>query len=361
MALRFACHLGLTLTLSASLGCSSLRPPLTAPAEGGPPWTELTSHHFILETDTDPGSADAVVAEFERMYAALAHAMHVSAGPEDAPGASPIELVLFERAKDFDEVTGHDRTTHAYFSTSSGHPTMVMSQGLLAEETRTVFLHELAHRFIRARFAGFTSVPTWLNEGLAQFYSTMRIEDDRIVVGDDLPTAAFWKQPIYSMAWHESTLQVLIPVHKAPGVRDLVDSERATFSPASEHENVSQKERERMSLYYTASWKLVHLLMNGPDPQARARFQAFLSRLAPRVDAREAFRASFGDDLSSLEAAYRPYLVTDATNRRNVPYSAATSGAPAPKATARSMNETEIHHLWQRLSSVRKAKEHHGD
>jgi hypothetical protein len=291
------------------------------------------------------------MASFERMYAALAHAMHVPPGPEDG---DLIELVLFERARDYDEVTGQDRTTKAYFSTRSGHPTVVMSQDLLPEEMRTTFLQELAYRFIRRRF---TKVPTWLKVGLAEFYSTMRIEEDRIVLGDDLPMKAFWKQPHYSMAWHGNTFQHLMPAHKAPGVRDLVDSERATFSPAADHEDVSKEEREQMTLYYAASWKLVHLLMNGPDPQARARFEAFLSALGPKVDAREAFRASFGDDLSSLEAIYRPYLTTDATSRRNIPYPAATSGGPAPRVTTRSMADGEIHTLWDRLSAVRRAKQ----
>jgi hypothetical protein len=348
---RFARLLGLALALSASLGCASMRPPLTGPAQGGPPWTEYTSPHFTLETDTDPGPANAVVADLERRYAALAHAMHVPPGQEDG---DRIELVLFERAKDYDEVTGHDRTTKAYVSIRSGHPTIVMSQDLLPEETRTTFLHELAHRFIHRRYR---SVPVWLDEGLAQFYSTMRVEEDRIVVGDDLPDKTFWKQPHFSTAWHGDSFQILLPVHKAPGLRELVDSEKTTFRPGAEHEDVSRKEREQMACHYAASWKLVHLLMNGPDAQARDRFQVFLSKLGPKVDAGSAFRASFGDDLSSLEAAYRPYLTADATNRRNIPYAAATSGAPAPKTTTRSMSDYEIHTLWGRLSAVRRAKQ----
>jgi hypothetical protein len=291
------------------------------------------------------------VAEYERMYAALAHAMHVPPGPEDG---DRIELVLFERARDYDEVTGDDRTTFGYFTTRSGHPTIVLSQSLLPEETRTHFLHELAHRFVYRRFK---RVPTWLNEGLAQFYSTMRIEEDRLVVGDDLPSAAFWRQTHYSTAWHESSIQLLIPAYKAPGVRDLVDSERATFSPAAEHEVVSRKEREEMTSYYAASWKLVHLLMNGPDAQTRARFQSFLSALGPRVDPRDAFRATFGEDLSGLEALYRPYLTAEATSRRNIPYAAATAGGAAAKVTTRSMSDGEIHTLWDQLSAVRRAKQ----
>jgi hypothetical protein len=328
-----------------------MRPPLTSPAQGGPPWTEYTSAHFDLETDTDPASANAVVANFERMYAALAHAMHVRPGPEDG---DRIDLILFERGVDYDEVTGQDRSTNAYFSMPGGRATMVMSQSLLPEETRTVFLHELAHRFNRRRFP--YAPPRWLDEGLAQFYSTMRAEEDRLVVGDDLPSAAFWRQPGYSMAWHDSTFQILMPAHKAPSLQDLVDSDQLPFSPGSEHEDVSRKEREQQAAYYTASWKLVHLLMNGPNPDLRARFQAFLSKLGPRARAGEAFRASFGDDLSSLDAAYRAYLTADGTNRRNIPYAAATSGGAPPKVTARGMSDDEIHSLWNQLSGVRRAK-----
>src|SRR5579863_1309078 len=134
----------LLATALAALGCASLRPPLTAPDQGGPPWIELTSQHFVLETDVDLPSARAVVADFEQSYAALAYVMQRP--KEEATGK--FELVLFDRDADFHEACGQDRTKGAYFTAQldadvEPHPVMVMRHELLDEETRNTFLHEL--------------------------------------------------------------------------------------------------------------------------------------------------------------------------------------------------------------------------
>ena len=92
-------------------------------------------------------------------------------------------------------MSGQDRTKGAYFSTHldadlEPHPIMVMHDELLGgEETRATFLHELAHRFIHQRFA---HLPIWLDEGLAQLYSTLRIEGGRAVFGGAAPSTDFW-------------------------------------------------------------------------------------------------------------------------------------------------------------------------
>jgi hypothetical protein len=340
------------VVLAIALGCAALRPPLTAPDKGGPPWVARTSPNFVLETDVDHHSADALIADFERTYAALAH---VTQTPESS-SSDRIELVVFERDVDFQETFGHDRTKKAYFTPKlpadfDYHPIMVMSQDLLTVETRTTFLHELTHLFLRRRLP---RIPLWLNEGLAQYYSTLRIEGDRVVLGDDLPNAVFWKQPFYSRAWHGDTFQVLVPAYKAARIRELVDAEVEGFNPSSEH--VSTEARTQMHLLYLTSWRLVHWLMNGAEAPIRARFRAYWSELGRGTNAREAFRQAFGDDLSYLEESFRPYLTADGVGRSVVPFPAKT-GPDAPQSNERPMSGDEVRALWDRLSSIRKKSE----
>src|SRR4051812_46108115 len=91
-----------------SLGCAA---PLTCPAKGGAPWTELTSAHFVLRTDTEPAEARAMVARFESLWAALAYVM------KRPPGArGKLDVVRFQRHHDFFEITGRDITARAYFA-----------------------------------------------------------------------------------------------------------------------------------------------------------------------------------------------------------------------------------------------------
>jgi hypothetical protein len=84
------------LLAAASLGCAALRAPLTCPEKGGPPWTALTSRHFVMQTDTAPEAARATLTKVEEIYSSLASVMHQ---PASEP-SSRIELVVFERSKD---------------------------------------------------------------------------------------------------------------------------------------------------------------------------------------------------------------------------------------------------------------------
>ena len=67
-----------------ALGCASLRAPLTSPEHGGPPWTEATSAHFILRTDTAPGEVQDLLTQIETLHDALAFALERPASAEVA-------------------------------------------------------------------------------------------------------------------------------------------------------------------------------------------------------------------------------------------------------------------------------------
>src|SRR6185295_12299656 len=107
--MRPARHHGVLLAACA-LGCASVQPPLTAPAHGGAPWTELTSKHYVLRTDLPPTEAREALREFERVYNLFVDV----AFPTDESRAARIGLVIFARAGDYD-VLGL-KGTNAYFS-----------------------------------------------------------------------------------------------------------------------------------------------------------------------------------------------------------------------------------------------------
>lgn len=82
---------------SLALGCAGLTPPLTPPEHGGSAWTELTSKHFVLETDLEAAEAGSTLAEPEGIYRAIDDV----AFPSESESSSPIRIVLFAREKDY--------------------------------------------------------------------------------------------------------------------------------------------------------------------------------------------------------------------------------------------------------------------
>ncbi|GAC1600514.1 MAG: hypothetical protein NVS4B10_12230 [Myxococcales bacterium] len=64
------------LVLVLSTGCASLYQ-MRLPSKGGPPWTELQSDHFTLQTDLDERAARETLLEFEnRRTGLIAAAWH---------------------------------------------------------------------------------------------------------------------------------------------------------------------------------------------------------------------------------------------------------------------------------------------
>ncbi len=95
---------------SLTLGCAGLTPPLTPPERGGAPWTELTSKHFVVDTDVDAAEAGSTLAEFEGIYGAIEDV----AFPSQTESRAPIRVVLFGREKDYRLFGAKD--TRGYFT-----------------------------------------------------------------------------------------------------------------------------------------------------------------------------------------------------------------------------------------------------
>ena len=149
----------LPLALS-SLACSAaLAPPLTPPEAGGPPWTEISSAHFVLRTDLAASEARAMVAEFEQIYATFED---VAFPFEDKP-KERTSLLIFRDEVEYNEIA--PRSTGGFYLRRSDDgdeslPAVVLF-GDLTNLTRLRFQHELTHRFVHFYYP---SAPSWLNE-----------------------------------------------------------------------------------------------------------------------------------------------------------------------------------------------------
>jgi len=173
--------------------------------------------------------------------------------------------------------------------------------------------HEYAHYLIHRNARSF--VPTWLDEGLAEFYSTF--------------------EPDYK---GQSLLG------RAPGGR--VRSLRVgTFMPL--REVVSPREMEktwrsgnRIEMFYAEAWALVHYLIVGRKGVS-ASFGTYLEALAKQPSQDAAFQAAFGVDLDGMERQLRRYVSQFAFPALMLPRVADTS----PAVGAIAMSEADVRQL----------------
>jgi hypothetical protein len=145
-----------------------------------------------------------------------------------------------------------------------------------------VLAHEGFHQFLGHELG--LEVPTWLNEGLAQYFETSYVSRGRLQTGA-------------INARRLQAAQALIRAGRAPAVADLLALDRATFYGNAQ-------------VAYPLSWALVYYLMTRDGPvYSPSRFRHFLQDLKFNHDAVDSFRRRFGRDTEEWEQDFRRFIL----------------------------------------------------
>jgi tetratricopeptide (TPR) repeat protein len=147
------------------------------------------------------------------------------------------------------------------------------------DESATVVFHEYTHLLLRNAAK---SIPVWLNEGLAEYYSTYGL--------DSGGTRAHIGRPL---AHHVELLrQRFMPLSQLIAV----DTTSALYN-----------EGARRSIFYAEAWALTHYLMI-EMPKGPAAINAYAAGIARGEQPDEAFRAAFGTGPADFELELRRYV-----------------------------------------------------
>jgi tetratricopeptide (TPR) repeat protein len=143
-------------------------------------------------------------------------------------------------------------------------------------DTPRVILHEYLHQYSAYNFP---PLPPWLDEGLAEFYSTFSATDRNAQVGRPVREHVLWLRQ-----------NKLIPLPRLFAVTQ---------------DDPEYNEEEKQGVFYAQSWALVHRLITG-KPDRRAQINDYVNRLGRGESPKEAL-AALGD-LSALEAELKAYV-----------------------------------------------------
>ncbi|HEX9104022.1 MAG TPA: hypothetical protein VF997_17545, partial [Polyangia bacterium] len=204
--------------------------------------------------------------------------------------------------------------------------------GTLVEATQRRFRHELTHRFVDHRLRW---TPPWLEEGLAEYYSTLQVQGGDAVVGT-LPNTKILRVDIHSgMSLVDAMTEDRVDLAEVPSVERLLTADFATFhDPAHE------------LAFYAGAWTFVHMMLNGPFGYA-PRFQRFLDLLAGGATPPEAWRDCFwAVPLWRLERDFRRYVTRTEMDPRALSVSVPRAKKPERE---RAMGEDEVHLMLARI------------
>jgi len=227
---------------------------LCAPCRSEGQWLRLTTPHFELFTTAGERSGRAGILYFETV-----RQFFIDSGIAANLPPERLRIVAFRGDKEFRPYAPNEVAT-AFFTHCPGRDYIVLSQlGFLYYPTA---VHEYTHFVFRQRS---TKLPVWLNEGLAELFSTLRPEGKHVLVGDAIGSH-------------------LVRLNH----NQLIDLE--TLFAAGAGSNLLN-ERSHAGLFYSESWALVHMLFT--SPAYAPRFPTFWKAIASGGDSAAAVRQAY--------------------------------------------------------------------
>jgi tetratricopeptide (TPR) repeat protein len=168
-----------------------------------------------------------------------------------------------------------NKGSFAYYQRSPERDYIVM-QDIESEHHRAAF-HEYTHLIIEH---GDLKLPVWLNEGLAEVYSSLEPRGNQAMVGRVVPEHYALLQNSTLIPWNEFW---------------AVDQQSAYYN-----------RRDKMPLFYAQSWLLTHMLVLGEE--YHTKLPAFLAAINGGSGAEQAFQTVYGKSARDVSKDAEMYL-----------------------------------------------------
>jgi tetratricopeptide (TPR) repeat protein len=275
-ALPFLC-LSLTLASTpAAIAQPTERVPSldTRPADTGEidaaPWHRVDTAHYALIGDVPARTLRGLAGDLEVLQALLE-----GLNPGEWLRSPRAQVIVFAGETTFARhapLTAGDRPAPVSgFFLSHPHGDFVVVSAAAEPDVHRVLYHEALHRFVRHHLP---EAPLWLNEGLAEFYSTLEVAPGEAWVG-------------------RQVIEHVVRLQRGQR-RPLAELLEVTAADAHAEEEAVQD-----GAFYAESWALVHHLLTAEEG-GRAAIARYAGRLRDGHDPIAAFTAEFGD-LASLD------------------------------------------------------------
>jgi tetratricopeptide (TPR) repeat protein len=245
-------------------------------------WFEARTAHFNIYScgpTQEVARVGGRLEQFREAYSLLAGAQAVA--------SPPIVVMAFSTHAALEPFLplyqGKPANLAAFFHRGSDENLIALClSGRGAESLDSVF-HEYTHLLLRHNDLFW---PLWLNEGMAEIYSTFETTGEHSVrIG--------------------KPLEHYVRLFKAHSLMPLHDLFAVT------HRSPEYNERDRQGIFYAESWLLTHYLMLGDNPVLKPRFGQLTALLRQGQLPEQAFTNALRITLPGMENLLRRYLEAD--------------------------------------------------
>lgn len=256
-------HLPATLFL-AGIGAGSVSGALSFKE-----WHTTRSPHFRVFSNTSPVRTLQITNGMEILCQVLQ-----TINPDLQGNRLPLNMprttavFIFNSKNGLKEATGKSDNA-GFFSARPDFNCLALVAD--SNEGLAISYHEYLHNFLHTNL---DQAPLWLDEGLAEFYSTMAIDGDKVILGKH----------------SRENMEILTRFSLLPMSR-LLQVER----DSPEYRKGDDRYR-----FYATSWLLVHTLLT-TTPERRQQLALYLDQLRQRVPGDQAREKVFGNTLENMD------------------------------------------------------------
>ena len=276
-----------------------------------PPWLQINSAHFTVITDAGEKKGREVVLRFEQMRAVFATLL----SKDHLTQPVPLTIMAFKSDKSYYQLAplrqGQPIDVPGFFL--HGDDQDFIALNLLEEEPWRAVAHDFALMLLSYNYP---PAQGWFDEGLAEYFSSIRVDDKRVEIGGDPE--------------HDR--------HPPKSLTDLLGTPTWLSLPelfTMKQDTSSSNEGTRHTLYYAESWMVMHYLLHEKKlPETGAYFDLVLNQHVPVEDA---IQKAYGMTSAQLGDAAKTYFhslnqPSDRASESAQPYQFPTPVAPDDSA-----------------------------
>jgi tetratricopeptide (TPR) repeat protein len=246
-------------------------------------WVEVKSPHFVVVSNAGDKEARRTALQFEQIRDVFREVMPYAkdhSGPVTTIFAVKDQQSLDELLPEM-STKGHARVA-GFFEQGMNQFCIAIELDAKGPNPYATIYHEYYHSLTTPYLP---HLPTWLAEGMADFYGHSTLDGNTARVGEPAPELLY-----------QLRSETLLPLDM------LFHVDRS--SPYYNEEN-------KVTMFYAESWALVHYLMNGDNQAHRRMLNAYLAALDAGDSEEDAAAKAFGN-LKTLQGNLQNYIDRDA-------------------------------------------------
>jgi len=273
----------------------------SAPAAEPSPWLEIHSVHYKVITDAGEKKGKEVALRFEQMRAVFATLLMKERLNE------PVPLTIFALKSDKTYYQsaplrqGRDNQAQpidapGFFLPGEDQNFIVLN--LFEEEPWHAVAHDFAHLLLNYNYP---PAPGWFDEGLAEYFGSIRVDDKRYEIGGD---------PELHAAFTEDLLQNQREIRNPPkSLTELLGGQVWLALPdllTLKHDTSTYTEGTRHTLFFAQSWMTMHYLLHEKKlPETGSYFGLVENQHVP---VEEAIQKAYGMTPAQFDQAVKDYF-----------------------------------------------------